>query len=64
MYNLFEKLFKRVLLFYLICANLSIILAITKLLGIFPYGWLFVILPFLLGITAVLFLLIYIYIKG
>jgi uncharacterized membrane protein len=38
MYTFFEKVFKRTLLFYLICALLSIILGIIKLLGVFPYG--------------------------
>lgn len=63
MYTFFEKVFKRTLLFYLICALLSIILGIIKLLGVFPYGWLFVIAPFILGLISIIFLLIFIFIK-
>lgn len=63
MYTFFEKVFKKTLLFYLICVLLSIILGIIKLLGVFPYGWLFVIAPFILGLISIIFLSIFIFIK-
>lgn len=63
MYTFFEKVFKKTLLFYLICVLLSIILGIIKLLGVFPYGWFFVIAPFILGLISIIFLLIFIFIK-